>query len=140
VEFSRERFEELNQNQLYQTMGIRIEEAGQGKARSILTPRPEVCWPFPGQPHGGVIFTLLDTTLAWAVWSELDQGQNCATVHLDIQYSAPARGDSFTCLGLVDQRTRAMRFVSGRVLDSKGRIVALGQATFRVIRSSVLDS
>ena len=139
MEFSQERMESLNDNQLYQTLGLRIREAAQGKAVSILTPRPEVCWPFPGQPHGGVLFTLLDTTMAWAVWSELEAGFNCATIHLDIQYPLPAKGDRFSCRCSVDQRTRAMRFVSGRVLDSEGRIVALGQATFRVIRSTVLD-
>jgi len=139
VEIGRDRLKKLNENQLYRTMGIEIQEAAQGRARSILSPKAEVCWPFPGQPHGGVIFTLLDTTLAWAVWSELDQGLNCATVHLDIQYSAPAKGDFFTCQGSVDQRTRAMRFVSGQVLDDQGRLVAMGQATFRIIRSSVLD-
>ena len=55
--------EQMNNNPLYRTLGIRVVEAGEGRAVSILEPVAEVCWPFPGQPHGGILFTMMDTTM-----------------------------------------------------------------------------
>jgi hypothetical protein len=69
--------QQLNDNPLYQTLGIRIEEACDGKAQSCLIPNPNVCWPFPGQVHGGILATVMDTTMAWAVFSKLEQGLTC---------------------------------------------------------------
>ena len=98
MEFTAAIFDQMNANSLYQTLGIQIEEAGAGKARSLLKPNPDVCWPFPQQPHGGVLFTLIDTTMAWAVWSLLDSGYNCTTINIDIHYAKPAQGDVFVDL------------------------------------------
>jgi len=97
MQITPELIDRMNGNSLYNTLGIRLDSASQGMARSSLKPEPGVCWPFQGQPHGGILFTLMDTTMAWAVLSQLDEGLNCATIHLDIQYTAPARGDTFSC-------------------------------------------
>jgi len=134
------RLDELNRNSLYELIGIHIEEVGAGKARSRLRPPPEVCWPFPGQPHGGVLFTLMDTTMAWAVLSLLEPGRNCLTIHLDIQYIAPAKGDYFICAAEVGEQTRSMSFVSAEIKDFEGRRLAVGQAVFRIIKGDFLET
>ena len=58
MEFSPKEMARLNNNSLYQTLGIVVEEAKDGKARSKLRPTPAFCWPFEDQPHGGVLFTV----------------------------------------------------------------------------------
>lgn len=123
----------INQNSLYTAMGITVEEAADGAARSRLEPDPRICWPFPGQPHGGILFTLMDTTMAWAVLSRLDPGHNCSTIHLDIQYMAPARDGVFTCSTWTTHRTGRMSFVRGEIRDTKDRLLAMGQGTFRIL-------
>jgi uncharacterized protein (TIGR00369 family) len=80
MEITQELLDQLNANGVYETLGIRIEEAHGGKAHSHLRPQPNLCWPFPGQPHGGVLFTLMDATMAWAVLYQMEPGQNCATI------------------------------------------------------------
>ena len=127
----------LNDNPLYKTMGIRVTEAGHGKALSRLKPDEKLCWPFPGQPHGGVLFTQMDATMAWAVFSELDEKYNCATIHLDIDYTAPAKGNSFTCSAWVTHRTRRLSFVRAEIHDPNRQLLAMGQATFRVISGAL---
>ena len=124
---------QLNDNSLYRTLGIRIEEALEGAARSRLEPGAELCWPFPGQPHGGVISTLLDTTMAWAVVSELEQGYTCATVNLDIHYTRPAKGDFFTCSARTSHRTGRLSFVRAEVHDAENRLLAMCQGAFRIV-------
>lgn len=128
----------FNDNALYQTLGIRVEEVAEGKARSRLQPDPRVCWPFPDQPHGGVLFTLMDTTMAWAVLTELEPGYNCTTVNLDINYTLPARGKLFTCSAWTTHRTRLLAFVRAEVHDPEGQLLAMGQATFRIIKTDVM--
>ena len=130
--------DQMNANSLYHVLGIRVEEAGDGKARSCLTSNPELCWPFAEQPHGGVLFTLMDTTMAWAVWSQLESGFNCTTVNLDIHYTMPAKGGFFACAAWSTHKTSRTSFVRADIHDRKGRLVAMGQATFRIIPVDLL--
>ncbi len=128
---------ELNDNSLYRTLGIRVETADDGKARSWLTPPQDVCWPFPGQPHGGILFTFMDTTMAWSVLSRLDPGYNCTTVNLNIHYTHPAKGDEFTCSAWLTHQTGRTCFVRADIHDNQERLVAMGQATFRIIQTAL---
>jgi uncharacterized protein (TIGR00369 family) len=130
--------DQMNANSLYHAFGIRIEEAGDGSAKSRLEPKSDLCWPFPEQPHGGVLFTLMDTTMAWAVWSQLDAGFNCTTVNIDIHYIMPAKGGLFVCSAWSTHKTERTSFVRADVHDRKGRMVAMGQATFRIIPVDLL--
>ena len=129
-----DRLAALNANPLYRTLGICVEEAHRGIARASLKPPANVCWPFPGQPHGGVLCALLDTTMAWAVFSELEPDQNCATVHLGMEYMQPARGRRFSCIAWNVHRTGRLSFVRGEVRDHEGGLLLIGQASFRIIR------
>ncbi|MBU2551639.1 MAG: PaaI family thioesterase [Proteobacteria bacterium] len=123
----------INDNPLYRVVGIFCEQAGAGQAQCRLTPNPEVCWPSPGRPHGGILFTLMDTTSAWAVMSTLADRQDCATIQLDIQYLAAASGDRFTCGARVVRRTRALGFTTAEIFDDQDRLLAVGQGTFKVL-------
>ena len=128
---------ELNENSLYRTLGIRVEAASDGKARSRLIPPEEICWPFSGQPHGGILFTFMDTTMAWSVLSRLDSGYNCTTVNLNIHYTHPAKGQEFTCSAWTTYQTGRTCFVRADIHDSQETLLAMGQATFRIIQMTL---
>jgi uncharacterized protein (TIGR00369 family) len=130
--------DQINGNPLYHVMGIQVQEARGGKARSRLKPKSAICWPFPEQPHGGVLFTLMDTTMAWAVWSQLDDGHNCTTVDLDIHYTMPAKSDAFLCAAWSTHKTGRISFVRADIQNSKGQLVAMGQGAFRIIPVDLL--
>jgi acyl-CoA thioesterase len=135
MDFSNGDMNRLNDNTLYHTMGIRVEAAHGGEAYAVLRPKSEVCWPFSGQPHGGVLFTLMDTAMAWAVLTGLDEGQNCATIDLAIQYPRPARGEAFSCRARIVQRGSLIVYTRGDILDEGDHLVATGQACFRIINA-----
>jgi acyl-CoA thioesterase len=135
MEFSSKEMSRLNSNSLYQALGIVVEEAKGGKARSKLRPVSAFCWPFEGQPHGGVLFTLMDTTMAWAVLTRLEQGYNCATINLDIQYTKRAGGDILTCQAWVTHKATRIIYVRADILDTEGQLAATGQGTFKVIKA-----
>ncbi len=135
MEFSSEEMSRLNNNPFYQALGIVVEEAKGGKARSNLRPVSTFCWPSEGQPHGGVLFTLMDTTMAWAVLTKLEQGANCATINLGIQYTKRAGGDIFTCQAWVTHQATRIIYVRADILDEEGQLVAAGQGTFKAIKA-----
>ncbi len=136
MHISPEYMEKVNKNSLYHTIGIQVLSATDGRAVSELKPVENVCWPFPGQPHGGILFTQMDTTMAWAVLSIAEQGDNtnCSTVNLEIQYPAPAKGPVFTCEAYVVHNTKRSCFVRAESRDESGTLIAMGQATFRIIQ------
>jgi len=135
--FTEQTISQVNDNPLYNALGIRIEKAAGGQARSRLEPSPEVCWPFPGQPHGGILFTLMDTTMAWAVLSQLPPGYSCSTINLDIHYTRPAKGNLFYCAAEISHQTTRYSFVRAEIHDADGKLTALGQATFAIIEMEI---
>lgn len=131
---STEQIEKINANPLYQTIGMRLVSAEGGRIISHLTPPENVCWPFPGQPHGGILFTQMDSTMAWAALSKAGEGTNCGTINLEIQYPSPAKGGFFICETQVLHFTGRSCFVRGETRDKEGTLVAMGQGTFRIIK------
>jgi uncharacterized protein (TIGR00369 family) len=138
VEITAAIIDQLNTNSLYQTLGIQIEAAAAGKARSNLIPKPALCWPFPEQPHGGVLFTLMDTTMAWAIWSQLEPGFNSTTINIDIHYTKPAKSDVLVCTARSTHKTKRTSFVRADIHNSNRELVAMGQGTFRIIPVDLL--
>lgn len=135
MEFSSQEMDRLNNNPLYQTVGMLVDEAKDGKARAHLRPNPALCWPFDGQPHGGILFTLMDTTMAWAVLTVIDKGYNCVTINLDIQYTRRAIGEPFICQAGVTHQSSRIVYTRADILDEKGQLTAMGQGAFRIIKA-----
>ena len=123
----------LNDNPLYHALGIRLDTLAEGDARAVLAPTAAACWPMPTQPHGGVLFTLIDTTAAWAASSLADEGGTSVTVDCSVQYVAPAREAPFTCHAHLEARAGRSVFVRAEVVDARGAVIALGQGTFRLV-------
>lgn len=134
MDFSPDTLARLNDNLLYHALGIRIEHCGGGQARATLAPTENACWPSPGSPHGGVLFTVIDTTMAWAAMSLAGPGESVATVDCSIQYPAPATHGPFTCEAASLRKTGRTVFMRAEILDGRAGVVALGQGTFRIIR------
>ena len=135
MEFSSEEMSRLNSNSLYQALGIFVEEAKGGRARAKLRPVPALCWPFEDQPHGGILFTLMDTTMAWAVLTILERGHNCATINLDIQYLKRAGGDILTSHAWITHQATRIIYARADIFDAKDQLTATGQGTFKVIKA-----
>lgn len=134
MEISSKVIDQFNLNPLYQTLGIRLEEAQSGKARTTLVPKSVVCWPSQDQPHGGILFTTMDTTMAWAVLSVAGPEYSCTTIDCTIQYPAPAKEGPFSCQAWTTFQTGRLAFVRADIRDGHHTLVALGQATFRIIK------
>lgn len=133
--YSKQQLDQLNDNTLYHALGLQLLQIENGEATSVLRPAKELCWPFEGQPHGGVLFTQMDTTMATAVMTVNEEmADNCATINLDIQYLRPAIGREFICEVWTTHATGRTAFARSETRDENGELVAAAQGTFRLVR------
>lgn len=125
--------DECNDNPLYRAIGLRLLSMEDGRGRSELNPTPAVCWPFEGQPHGGILFTVMDTTMAFGIISALRYTTSCATISLNIQYTRRAQAPPFVCTTTTSHTTRNVAFCSAEIHDCHGELVAMGQGSFKLL-------
>jgi uncharacterized protein (TIGR00369 family) len=138
MNFSKKMIDQVNGNPLYEAIGICVQTAENGIAEARLEPAPAMCWPFEGQPHGGILFTLMDTTMAWAAISGQPEQGNCTTIHTDIQYTKPARAFPFTCKAEVVSQSARVSFIKSTIYDINKEVLAMGQGTYRLIKTADL--
>ena len=85
--------------------------------------------------HGGVMATILDTTMGDAVRAGLDEGEETATVSMTVTYLAPAKvGDELRASAEIRKRGSSLVLVEGDLTrPSDDKAIAHAVATFTVI-------
>jgi uncharacterized protein (TIGR00369 family) len=101
-----------------QLVGYRVVEVEEGHAFVELDPAEHHYNPF-SSVHGGIISTLLDTSMTAAVITTLPKGYTCSTLELKIHFIRPV-------------------FESTGVIRSQGRLIHLGRH-IAVAEGSVRD-
>jgi uncharacterized protein (TIGR00369 family) len=103
--------------------------------RTLFELPPQHCHTNPFDTiHGGILSTLLDTTMTTAVWSTLERGQIVATMALNINFIRPVRIDSgiLRCEGRSIHVGCRTATAEGRLTDARGNLCAHGTATCAV--------
>jgi uncharacterized protein (TIGR00369 family) len=88
--------------------------------------------------HGGIVCTILDEVMAWAV---IGQGTWGVTARLNVAFRKPIRtGQPIRAEGWVVQRDRRAVRAHGRVIDgASGEILANGESTFVAVPEAQLE-
>ena len=99
-----------------------------------LTPTDEMT-NVNGGVHGGVLATLLDTTMGEAVRESLDDGKSAVTVSLTVTFLDGAKvGEELLATAEVRKEGKSLVMVEGDVVRAEDSTpVAHGVATFSVI-------
>ena len=108
----------------------------------VLEPdRAELALPFDARlatladvVHGGAIASLIDTAGMAATWADPDvepDGVAGATMTLNVEYIAAARGQDLLAVATVVRRGRSLCFTDVLVTEPDGRIVAKGSVVQR---------
>ena len=86
-----------------------------------------------GVVHGGVLMTLLDVACGDAgTWSEAQDGARlCVTLDLTTSFVAPALSGRLTTVATVSGGGRKIFFARAEVRDEDGKLLAMGQGSFR---------
>jgi acyl-CoA thioesterase len=82
--------------------------------------------------HGGVLASMLDTTLGGAVFAGIPKGRGCATLSLNVNFFRPVMAGKLVCRARLANLSRQTAHASGEIHDEKGRLIASATATFFV--------
>lgn len=116
-------------NPFLNLVGVAADGIGPGWARIALEPRPELA-NMHGAVHGGVIMTLLDTTMARAAMSQQGFRLSVVSTGVTTNFLRPGLGRL-----VVEARAigggRSTCFCEAEVKDASGQLVAKGLGTFK---------
>jgi uncharacterized protein (TIGR00369 family) len=111
-------------------LGMSLDRCGDGSA--------VVCLPFRaehrqhlGVLQGGVIATLIDVAMAWAVTSSIHP-RLAPTVDLHVQYLRPVVDSDLACEAVVVRAGRSVVTTRAEVTTTEGTLVAVGIGSFLV--------
>ena len=110
--------------------GVALEFTDNGdKVTATYVPK-DVHVGFRGVVHGGVVTTLLDEAMWWAIAAA--HKQNTFTAKVTVEFKRPIEHNkSYVIEGEVTAERRGRIFLAqGRVVDNQGNICATGSGTF----------
>jgi len=113
-----------------QHVGMQMDQAHEGSSTCSLTPQP---FHFNGNDvlHGGVLFTLADTGMGWALLSTMRPDEMCATIEIKINYFKPVTGGNLVCESRVIHRGRTTANMDSTI-HVEGVLVAKANGTFAI--------
>jgi uncharacterized protein (TIGR00369 family) len=92
-----------------------------------------------GTLHGGILSTMLDSTMAMTVLSGLPAGASAATINLNVAFLKPAHGGRILVEASIERSGRKASFLTARAFDQNDRCVASAMATFAMIGATGLE-
>jgi uncharacterized protein (TIGR00369 family) len=96
-------------------------------------PTPDMANPF-GSVHGGIIATAIDEACGAAL-TPLIETPSAPTVSLNVEYlHAVQIGGTYTVVGDIVRRGRAMAIADARILNEDGMMLARGTCYFQIPR------
>lgn len=123
----------LTANPFVSLLGIELVELEHGEASCRLQIE-EKHQRAGGFLHGGVTASLVDTTLAFAVATHLEPGQNSVTIDLTIHYLRPVYQGAVTAQAKVLRAGNRIVTASAEVFDETGELIATALSTYSKIR------
>jgi uncharacterized protein (TIGR00369 family) len=110
-------------------MGMRFVDIRPNEAVISIEIRDDLRQP-SGVLHGGVIATLIDTAMAFAVRTHLADHEFTATIDLTVHYLRPHTSGTVTCTAKVVRAGKRIFTVSGEVENEEGKLIATGLSTY----------
>jgi uncharacterized protein (TIGR00369 family) len=116
-------------------LGIDVLEVEEGRVVAAVTPG-EQHYNLIGTVHGGLVATLLDTSMGLAFQTCAGPGERCTTLNLDVTFIGALREDSgeVRAEGRVLHRGGRALTAQATATDATGRLLATGSATAIRIR------
>ena len=112
-------------------LGIERGAYGDGRSQLKITIGPQHLSP-TRTVHGGVMYSLADTTMGSAIWTLLREGETCATISCSIDYLRPVHHGVIVCDAEVVSKGRRTAFTRALIRDGDGELVAQASASFFV--------
>lgn len=113
-------------------IGMQLVDIRKGEADIKISMRDDLRQPY-GILHGGVTATLMDTAMAFAVRTYLEDHEVTTSVDLNVHYVRPhAEGDAI-CTAKVVRPGKRIFTVSADIVNNEGKLIATGLSTYMKI-------
>ena len=110
---------------------MRAKSIGDGRARFELAVEATHLNPH-GTLHGGVVYSLADSAMGAALFSQLGPGELCATLEIKMHYLQAVTGGALAAEAAVVDRTKRIGVMEAKVYGDGDRLVALATGTFYI--------
>lgn len=124
--------ESASQFPLAKFLGMNVETTGVGKGRATVTIDERHHNP-NAVAHGGVLFTLIDTSMGAATMSVLDADHYCSTIEIQVRYLRPVLDGDLKVETQVVKPGRRIVHLESRATDGTGRLVATATGSYAVL-------
>lgn len=110
-------------------IGMQLVDLRPGEAEIEIEMRDELRQP-AGLLHGGVTATLIDTAMAFAVITRLDERERATTIDLTVHYLRPHSDGKFICVARVVRAGKRILTVSADVFNEQKKLIATAISTY----------
>lgn len=117
-------------NPFGELIGLNFSECENGYSRCTLEVNEKLFNPHKVL-HGGVVYSLADTGMGAALYSDLAEDELCATVEIKIAYFVAVTSGTLTCETRVIHRSKRIAVLESEVRND-GRLTAKAMGTFSV--------
>ena len=113
-------------------LGVRLVDLNRDRAVVSLQKRPELLnsW---GATHGGVIMTMLDLVMSWAVRGHYGVVGGVLTVDMSVGFMKAGFGEKVTAEGRVLHGGKSTAFCEAEARDDKDALLAKAIGTFKLL-------
>lgn len=84
--------------------------------------------------HGGVIYSLIDTSMGYALYSTLAEGEQCTTIEIKINYLKPVTSGDLYCQTRLIQKGQRIGVIESDVYNQE-KLIARAMGTFSIIKA-----
>jgi len=121
---------------IHQTLDINLIYLGQGAAGLKMSAGREFTT-VKGRLHGGIIATLADTAMGWAI---ITLGRTCVTVDMYMNYFAPCfEENDLIAEGTVIHSGKRTVVAEAALFNAKGEVVAKSRGTFSLKKGNIQE-
>ena len=110
-------------------IGMKLVDLKPEQATIKIEMRDELRQPH-GILHGGVTATLIDTAMAYAVITCLEETEKASTVDLTVHYLRPHSEGAFSCTAKIVRAGKRILTVSAEVVNEQGKQIATALSTY----------
>ena len=112
-----------------QLIGMDLVDIRPGEAVIKIEMRDDLRQP-GGLLHGGVTATLIDTAMAFAVRTHLEDHELTATIDLTVHYLRPHTSGTVTCTAKVVRAGKRIITLSAEAENEQGKVIATALSTY----------
>ena len=129
--------ERAQSNLFWRTLGIQVDDARQGWVRLRVPIRDNLRNAANAPVHGGVYSALVDTAVGGALSTmheKAEGGVGQTTLDLNVTFIAGATEGDIFAEGQILRMGRTVAFGETRITDASGKLLAVGRATYMILR------